>query len=63
MIYWFGRGRMVPEFEEASFALENIGDISEPINSVHGWHIIQLLGKGINPVDEQEFEHLKERLL
>jgi len=56
---WFGRGRMVPEFEEASFALENIGDISEPINSVHGWHIIQLLGKGINPVDEQEFEHLK----
>lgn len=56
---WFGRGRMVPEFEEASFALENIGDISEPINSVHGWHIIQLLGKGINPVNEQEHERLK----
>ena len=28
---WFSAGRMVPEFAEAAFALENIGDISEPI--------------------------------
>lgn len=56
---WFGKGRMVPEFQEAAYALENIGDISEPVNSTHGWHIIQLLGKGVNPVDERTHETLK----
>lgn len=56
---WFGKGRMVPEFEEAAFALQNIGDISEPVNTTHGWHIIQLIGKGVNPVDEQEHSRLK----
>ena len=56
---WFGRGRMVPEFENAAYALENIGDISEPVQTVHGWHIIQLLGKGTNPVDERTHETLK----
>lgn len=56
---WFGRGRMVLEFEQASYALENIGDISEPVNSQHGWHIIQLIGKGVNGVNEQSHENLK----
>ncbi len=57
---WFGKGRMVKEFEDAAFALENVGDISEPVQSVHGWHIIQLLGKGKNPMDAQSFETEKE---
>ncbi len=39
----FGTGRMVAPFEEASFALANIGDISEPIQTSYGWHIIKLL--------------------
>lgn len=38
---WFGTGRMVPEFEAAAFALAEDGDISEPIKSSYGWHIIQ----------------------
>ena len=42
---WFGAGRMIPEFEEAAFALKERGDVSEPIQSVYGWHIIRLLGK------------------
>jgi len=40
---WFGTGRMVPEFETAAFALKNAGDISQPIQSAYGWHIIKLL--------------------
>jgi len=42
---WFGTGRMVAPFEDASFALANIGDMSEPIQTSYGWHIIKLLEK------------------
>lgn len=42
---WFGTGRMVPQFETAAFALKNVGDYSEPIQSDYGWHIIKLLDK------------------
>jgi peptidyl-prolyl cis-trans isomerase SurA len=40
----FGTGsrqRMVPEFEEAAFALTKDGDISEPFQSAYGWHIVK----------------------
>lgn len=42
----FGTGtttRMVPEFEEAAFALKNDGDISKPIRTQYGYHIIKRL--------------------
>jgi peptidyl-prolyl cis-trans isomerase SurA len=39
----FGSGRMVAAFEKASFALKEIGDVSEPIETEYGWHIIKLL--------------------
>jgi peptidyl-prolyl cis-trans isomerase SurA len=42
---WFGIGRMVAPFEEASFALVNVGDVSEPVQTSFGWHIIKLLEK------------------
>ncbi len=42
---WFGSGRMVAAFENASFALASVGDISEPIQTSFGWHIIKLLEK------------------
>ena len=39
----FGAGKMVEEFEEASFALTEPGQLTEPIKSPYGWHIIKLI--------------------
>ncbi|MEX2597959.1 MAG: peptidylprolyl isomerase [Salibacteraceae bacterium] len=38
---WFGTGRMVAAFEDAAFALEENGDITEPVKTSYGWHIIK----------------------
>lgn len=49
---WFGRGMMVPAFEEAAFSLE-VGEISEPIKSDFGYHIIEVLDRDAErPKDE-----------
>lgn len=38
---WFGAGMMVPAFEEAVFALE-VGEVSAPVETQFGWHVILL---------------------
>jgi peptidyl-prolyl cis-trans isomerase D len=42
---WMTRGRMVKPFEDAAFGLKKIGDISQPVQSQYGWHIIKLTGR------------------
>ena len=39
---YFGRGKMVKEFENAAFSLD-VGKISEPIKTQYGYHIIKRL--------------------
>jgi len=41
----FGAGHMVLPFENAAFALKKPGDISEPIKTDYGYHIIKLIAK------------------
>lgn len=38
---WFAEGVMVPEFESAVTALE-VGEVSEPVQTQFGWHVIKL---------------------
>ena len=41
---FFGRGMMVKPFEDAAFNLE-VGEISQPVQTQFGWHLIELTGK------------------
>ena len=50
---FFGRGRMVPEFEDKAFTME-IGEISEPVKTQFGWHIIKLTDTRIGDNNETE---------
>jgi len=49
----FGKGQMVAPFEEAAFAM-GIGEISEPVASDYGWHIIYITDKGYKSPSEAE---------
>lgn len=49
---FFGRGVMVPQFEEAAYSLRP-GEISEPFATAYGYHIVQTLGyKPLPTLDE-----------
>ena len=39
----FGRGQMVPEFEDTAFSME-VGDTSEVVETDFGYHLIQRTG-------------------
>jgi parvulin-like peptidyl-prolyl isomerase len=55
---WFGPGRMVAPFEEAAFDLE-VYEISQPVQSDFGWHIIQVLGRDRRVLSADEYEQLR----
>lgn len=57
---FFSRGQMVPQFEEAAFKLQ-AGDVSQPVETQFGWHLIRIDEK--RDRKPPQFEEVKERIL
>lgn len=56
----FSRGQMVPEFEEAAFAME-IGKVSEPVQTQFGYHLIKVEAKNVGSV--KPLEEVKDSIM
>ncbi|WP_249336522.1 peptidylprolyl isomerase [Sporosarcina sp. Marseille-Q4063] len=56
---FFGKGKMVPEFEEVAFAME-VDEISGPVETSHGFHIIHVTDK--KEAKEASLEDSKEQI-
>lgn len=56
---WFTKDKMVPEFADAAYKLKK-GDVSEPVKSEFGWHIIKLEDR--RPLQLPSFDEMKESL-
>lgn len=61
---YFGRGQMVPEFEQAALSLKP-GEVSKPVKTRFGYHVIKLIDiqKGEPANFEQSMESIKKQLL
>lgn len=63
MLPWFGVGTMIPEFEMAGFSLTEVGEVSPPIKTPYGYHILRLEGKrGLQPYEELE-QSIRSKIL
>ncbi|MDH3319689.1 MAG: SurA N-terminal domain-containing protein [Betaproteobacteria bacterium] len=56
---FFGRGMMVPAFEEAAFRMKD-GEISDPVKSEFGWHVIRVTG--VRPATVRPFAEVRAEL-
>lgn len=61
---WFpqGLGVMDSEFETATFALA-VGEVSQPVETQFGWHIIRVLDRETRAMDESLFQQVLEARL
>ncbi len=57
---YFPRGRMVKVFEDAAFALQK-GEVSKPVKSQFGWHVIKLEDRRQGELPK--FEEVKDRIM
>lgn len=56
---FFSKDRMVPEFAEVAFTAKP-GDISEPVRTQFGWHIIKVTDK--KPAGTVPYEEVKDQI-
>lgn len=57
---YFGHGQMVPQFEDVVFKLKK-GEVSEPIKTQFGWHLIKLEDRRMKK--PPAFEIVKDRIM
>jgi peptidyl-prolyl cis-trans isomerase C len=57
---WVHRGRMTPEFEEATKDMKP-GDVSDVVQTIYGYHIVRIAA--IKPPEQRSFEQVKTQLL
>jgi peptidyl-prolyl cis-trans isomerase C len=60
LLGYFTRGQMVPQFEEVAFTLKP-GEVSKPVKSQFGWHLIKLEDRRQRP--PPAFEEVKDRIV
>jgi peptidyl-prolyl cis-trans isomerase SurA len=58
----FGVGRMAPGFENAAFALQKDGDISEPVTTEYGIHLLKLIKKIPAPSFAEQQDNITRRV-
>lgn len=59
---WFNSRTMVEEFTKVAFQTEE-GEISDPVETQFGWHLIYVLGHEEQEMSEQEYYEFRERQL
>ena len=59
---WFGTGKMVEDFEEAAFAMSEVGDIAGPVRTDYGFHLIKLLDKKTLPTLDESRRELSKKV-
>lgn len=57
---WFTSDTMVEPFSEVAFALE-VGEISEPVQTDFGWHLIQVVGKEKRQLSQGQIDQIKQQ--
>jgi peptidyl-prolyl cis-trans isomerase SurA len=58
----FGTGEIIPDFSEAAFSLKDTGDFSLPVQTIYGYHLIQLLDKYPPLTFEQAKPYLESKI-
>lgn len=55
---WFPQGAMITEFDKAAFSQE-IGKISDPIQTQYGWHLVEVLAREDRELDQTSLNRAK----
>jgi len=59
---WFAAGRMIPEFSKPAFELENPGDMTGPVETQFGYHIIKKIDERPVPSFEESRTEIENRI-
>ncbi|HKL31213.1 MAG TPA: peptidylprolyl isomerase [Tangfeifania sp.] len=59
---WFAAGRMIPEFSKPAFELENPGDMTGPVETQFGYHIIKKIDERPVPSFEESRNEIENRI-